>query len=401
MTRGQRVAKIAVLDPVSTLWSHQDAAGHRDATALRVMADWTAILRELIAAQRPHDTLDPLMLCEADVSDGVVRVGEAAYQILVMPSMLSLENAAWRKLEEFVSYGGSVIACGWLPEEEIEMNSDVVQRCAAAFAQDERGFKHVSGPHLVAALDELLPADLRIIPPSGDVLVAHRRDGDEDLFLIANSSESPFSCELPLNRGAARYDLETGALRGNRRQHIATGSLRLHHAIQLGGGGVSHAEAADQPPARRDRRRPGLAWRAQCSADLRRATPHSVEVTRGGSLPCQVRGRGASLTRAPLSGGSLAVGRVGHLGQRHTRYAIHTRKPPTSIRWSERHTSGFPYYAGTFHLSRASSLPELARQTRLRLPDAELMFAGLAELSVDGRSQGVRAWAPFAWTLPA
>jgi hypothetical protein len=46
------------------------------------------------------------------------------------------------------------------------------------------------------------------------------------------------------------------------------------------------------------------------------------------------------------------------------------------------------------------TLPRVERPLRLRFPDSELMFAGVAELSIDGQSLGVRAWAPFAWTLP-
>src|SRR5262249_21308031 len=155
--------------------------------------------------------LDPLILVEADVSEGVVRVGEAAYQLIVLPSMLSLESAAWRKLDEFVAHGGVVIACGALPSEEGELDGDVVQPCGEAFSPDERGFKRIAGPAaLSSAVEELLPADIRIVPPSRDVLLAQRRDGDQDLFLIANSGESPLSCEVRLhNTSVVRYDLET------------------------------------------------------------------------------------------------------------------------------------------------------------------------------------------------
>jgi hypothetical protein len=34
------------------------------------------------------------------------------------------------------------------------------------------------------------------------------------------------------------------------------------------------------------------------------------------------------------------------------------------------------------------------------LPDEELMFAGVAELAIEGRSLGVRAWAPYEWVVP-
>jgi hypothetical protein len=46
------------------------------------------------------------------------------------------------------------------------------------------------------------------------------------------------------------------------------------------------------------------------------------------------------------------------------------------------------------------SLQAPAGAFQLRLPDQELMFAGVAELALDGRSIGVRAWAPYVWDVP-
>jgi hypothetical protein len=512
MTRGQRVAKLAVLDPVSTLWSHQDAAGKRDDTAHRAVAVWTAILRELTAVQRPHDTLDPLILVEADVSQGVVRVGEAAYRLIVLPSMLSLESAAWRKLEEFVAHGGVVIACGALPSEVVEVDGAVVQRCAEAFLRDQRGFKRIAGPAALAStLDEILPADVRIVPASRQVLLAQRRDGDRDLFLIANSGENPLSCEVRFPAGSVvRYDLETGA---SEPLAAVDGAVRLDfaaygcHLISVGGPPTS--PPIDVPPVdvidvdldgewrcevegdnivRLDRfdftmqsnwdtavsvaPKPLInllqdvtgaqqGWPGELSVPPLFGAPPRIQL----KLPGVARYRACfeveempsralvCLEEASLSG-EWRISLNGTSVTRFTRRrrwdignqeadvlpllrpgtnrlevevraqeswdglldALHLlgdfgvffdqrncpilRKPLTSLRWSERHTSGYPYYAGTFHLTRAVALTAAERPSQLRLPDSELMFAGVAELRVDGRSLGVRTWAPFAWTLP-
>jgi hypothetical protein len=517
MSRGRRAANIAVLDPVSTLWTHQDATGSRDETARRVVADWTAILRELTATQRPHDTIDPLILAEADVSRGVVRVGDAAYQLIVLPSLTSLESAAWLKLEEFVSNGGTVIAFGELPGEEIAMDGDVVQRCAGVFSRGERGFKRVSDLHeLLTLLDEILPADIRIVPPSRDVLVAHRRDSDEDLFLIANSAESPLTCELrfrqPLSGGIVRYDLEGG---DSEPVAVVDGGVRLDfapygcHLIAVGGplappqmnaspvdvvdldldaewrceatgdntlrldrfdftmqstwhaavsvapkplinllqdvAGMGQAwpgEIRVQPifgaPPRIELKLPGVArYRATfevvavpsravvCLEDLSLAGDWTISLN-GAAIPrsefvanrhWDIGNREASVQHLLRVGANEldvevhvveswdglldALHLLGDFGvyfEDHGQPVL--RGPARSLRWSERHTSGYPYYAGTLQLSRALSLPEVERPLRLQLPDSQLMFAGVAELHVNGQSLGVRAWAPFAWTLP-
>jgi hypothetical protein len=71
-------------------------------------------------------------------------------------------------------------------------------------------------------------------------------------------------------------------------------------------------------------------------------------------------------------------------------------KLPTRLRWPDRHTSGFPYFSGTMRLGKTISV----HAEILRLPDDEMMFAGVAELKLDGQSLGVRAWAPYEWRVP-
>jgi hypothetical protein len=74
---------------------------------------------------------------------------------------------------------------------------------------------------------------------------------------------------------------------------------------------------------------------------------------------------------------------------------------PSVLRWSERHASGFPYFSGTLRLSRSLSWDLPPGAFRLRLPDDELMFAGVVEVAINGQALGVRAWAPFVWDVPA
>src|SRR5262249_8845204 len=71
---------------------------------------------------------------------------------------------------------------------------------------------------------------------------------------------------------------------------------------------------------------------------------------------------------------------------------------PSVVRWQERHVAGYPYFSGTLRLTRNVVLP--GRGLRLRLPDEEMMFAGVVELAINNQSLGVRAWAPFAWDVP-
>src|SRR5207253_580619 len=137
LSRGRRFAPVALLDPVTSIWAHSALPGLRyDETAQRLMTEWTSLMRELLAAQRPYDNLDPLLLASASIEAGSLRIGEADYQVIVLPSLTNLERVAWTRLEEFVASGGTVVACGALPSEEIEPASDVVGRCHAAYGDE-------------------------------------------------------------------------------------------------------------------------------------------------------------------------------------------------------------------------------------------------------------------------
>ncbi|TMF01356.1 MAG: hypothetical protein E6I52_11650, partial [Chloroflexi bacterium] len=269
LSRGRRFAPVALLDPVTSVWAHSALPGLRcDETAQRLMTEWTSLMRELLAAQRPYDNLDPLLLASASIEAGSLRIGEADSQVVVLPSVTNLERVAWTRLEELVATGGTVVACGALPSEDIEPASDVIGRCHAAYGDEvgrepafvgegrreaaidatsghaagsgdggrrEAGsggggrrtsFLRVASPaDLLRLLDECLPADLRLVAVDDvedtadgagarrDFLLAQRREGDQDLFFLANASMAVHTCELALRAADAavmRLDLETG-----------------------------------------------------------------------------------------------------------------------------------------------------------------------------------------------
>ena len=546
LSRGRRIASVAVVDPITSIWAHSTEPGlEPDTVAQRITADWTKLMRELTAAQRPHDNLDPVLLAEATVAGGTLRLAEAEYRAVVLPSMTTLERSAWEKLEEFVAAGGQVVACGLLPHEEIESESRVVSRCRAAFgggAQD--GFVLVqSAAEVLELLDKWLPTDLRLTPVGGELarrqfLLAQRRDGDTDIFFLANSSMDVQACELKL-RGAqsrvTRLDLETGQaeqLETWRGARVDEQQVRLEfprHGAHLllveplaqGDGGTTptpsdpplvdldldgdwHCELggddmnclrfdrfrftttdtddgdglqrasealarADAPviepkpminvfqdlmhagrawpgelavtpifgaPPRLDLKLPTNAW-YETTFDARYVPARAVlcieDAALAGDWELWINGhsvarsafvqrrrwsvdnREADITLLLEFGPNTLRARVrvteswdglldalyllGDFGVLHDGSAVLT-EAPTQLRWRDRHVAGYPYFSGTLRLSTSVSLPVSGGPIRVRLPDQELMFAGVAELAIDGRTLGVRAWAPYVWVVP-
>jgi hypothetical protein len=271
LSRGWRATSVALLDPITSLWTHGSGAGGSigagpDAVAKRVAGDWQYLQRELEVAQRPFDSLDPLLMSEGKVADGTLQLGDAGYQVIVLPPMASLEAAAWAKLEEFAAGGGTVIACGLLPYEQLEDQSTVHAQCAARFgldaaairvayetepaARDEspqaRAGLHRQGRFLfipsqgtlqeAQAAGDLLTALNAVTPPpviiqsdagaaaQRSFLIAQRQDSVETLTFLANAGNEEQDCtvalrlptpaEAPHGVVVERLDLETGTRAG-------------------------------------------------------------------------------------------------------------------------------------------------------------------------------------------
>ncbi|WP_051507159.1 glycosyl hydrolase [Saccharibacillus sacchari] len=143
MSEGEAHIPVALLDPTTTFWSlmgnplHGFAYGGESEEERekleRLIADWKAISSQLLKSRRDYDHLDPELLAEADVSDGVIAIGKARYEVLVLPPLLNLEAAAWEKVQQFADAGGTVISVGLLPAQNIQPGSPTGEQAADFF----------------------------------------------------------------------------------------------------------------------------------------------------------------------------------------------------------------------------------------------------------------------------
>lgn len=133
MSEGKADIRIALLDPTTTFWTlmgnplHGFAYGGEEeeekAQLDQLKEDWLILSNLLLRYRRDYDHLDPEMLAEAQIREGNIVIGEASYEVLILPPMLNLEVAAWNQLQAFVSAGGKVITTGCLPVESVEPGS--------------------------------------------------------------------------------------------------------------------------------------------------------------------------------------------------------------------------------------------------------------------------------------
>lgn len=173
MSEGEAYIPVALLDPTTTFWSlmgnplHGFAYGGKDegerAKLERLIADWKTISSQLLKSRRDYDHLDPELLAEADVSNGVIAIGKASYEVLVLPPLLNLEAAAWEKVQQFANAGGTVISVGLLPSQNIQTGSPTAEQAAAFFGASEQT------AHTFWENEAALESESNIAPASGQV----------------------------------------------------------------------------------------------------------------------------------------------------------------------------------------------------------------------------------------
>jgi hypothetical protein len=90
------------------------------------------------------------------------------------------------------------------------------------------------------------------------------------------------------------------------------------------------------------------------------------------------------------------VGSFGVEGKRAERRRL--VGPSETVHPLDLSASGLPHFAGTLVLERDVALTD--ETAHLALNAGEERFLDCAEVSLEGRSLGVRCWPPFRWALP-
>jgi hypothetical protein len=258
LSQGDRHATIAVMDPVTSLmahlghpergWDYVGSEADEEKLAERLRADWAILLDTLAHSRISFDLIDPLTLANAKIEGTQLVVGPVRYDILVLPPITNLERGAFDTTRNFLNEGGNVVSVSLLPIEDIEEGPSIVEgfskisdmeagRMIKDYMGHELGVHQVNRANLhllrtggsvlqnggARALADLLvklePRQLLIQTEqraAQAILSHHRRDGDLDLFFLANTTNMVFDASIGLRKdGSARpvvelWDIETG-----------------------------------------------------------------------------------------------------------------------------------------------------------------------------------------------
>ncbi|HEX2235078.1 MAG TPA: glycosyl hydrolase [Actinomycetota bacterium] len=247
LTGGRHVAKVAILWPINAMFAAY-LPQVRTADATTIEAGLNVLTDTLLRLHHDFDYLDEEVLARAEVDDGVVRVGDEEYELVILPPMPHVRASTADALERFVAGGGRVLGVATRPRatfgpdgmvdaserfhallgapsdpagEGVSLSSTAHGRGAASFIEaDPSLLATAPGPErdrLAGALDDairsLIEPDVEL--SNADVFVLHRRRDGGDLFFVVNTTFEPqdATVTLPGTHEPVLWDPSTGEAR--------------------------------------------------------------------------------------------------------------------------------------------------------------------------------------------
>ena len=217
LRQGRPVRDILVIHPLTSAWTLMGAVASTHGVAL-IEQPFKALLKRLPDMHRDYDLGDEtLMAKHGRVQGRALRVGQAAYRVVIVPGMVNLESSTLKLLESFQKAGGCLVFLPPVPIRADGMMSDRAKKLALA-----TGAKCVSdsGRELEEALDSALPRSVSVAhcetgAEAADVLLMERRSARDTLLFVANTRRDIAQplCVRLRGRGTWRqWNCETGTV---------------------------------------------------------------------------------------------------------------------------------------------------------------------------------------------
>lgn len=262
---GRHVADLLLYHPIEAVWAHSDAIFNHDRPFVfrppRIVPEqetdyrtiflsvpnlaplfrwenqadhtedvYTALMEQLVAAQRDFDVADAHYLAEARIEGGALAIGEERFRALILPPMTTVRRSTIRRAREFAEAGGLVIAFAPLPTASMEAgrdDPDLAAELAALFAIPGDSARSTERSHprggralvvrevgeALALLDASLERDVQVVEGDGRHLIAsHRVKEGRDLYWLVNDSaeELVLTVRLRARGRPERWDATSG-----------------------------------------------------------------------------------------------------------------------------------------------------------------------------------------------
>lgn len=188
MTRGKRRVRIGVIHPVESYWlcfgpleQTRMERQERD-LAFKQITEW--LLFGLLDFDFIAESLLPSQLPHPDTDSSVFTVGQATYDVVVVPGLRTLRETTIEWLERHSAAGGQVIFAGEIPSLIDAQPSDRAIRLAAR----TQSIPLTQG-RILDALESMREVQIRLKDgsPADSILMQVRQDGDQRHIFFCNT----------------------------------------------------------------------------------------------------------------------------------------------------------------------------------------------------------------------
>ena len=193
MTRGKPIVKVGVIHPVESYWLHWGPAEQTALVRDEMDQNFQDLTKWLLFGGIDFNFISESLLPELCPEGGTpLRVGEMAYDAILVPGCETLRTTTLERLEAFSAAGGRLIFAGQIPT----LADAVPSERAGALARDSIRIPLSKGA-VLDALREVRTVEIR--NQSGalteDLLYQLRQDGDGRWLFIAHGAE-PYNMDV-------------------------------------------------------------------------------------------------------------------------------------------------------------------------------------------------------------
>ena len=123
LSGGKHVAKVLFLFPIVSAWANYIP---QEKTLLFdiIERDFYYLTDTLLRIHWDYDYIDEDTLCSAEIIENKIKVGEELYDILLLPPITTIKSDTMKKIRDFYSNGGKILAAILLPFQSVEKGFD-------------------------------------------------------------------------------------------------------------------------------------------------------------------------------------------------------------------------------------------------------------------------------------
>ncbi len=205
LRQGTPANDIALYLPNDDAWAHF-TPGKASLTDILGQQLGKQIVGDILDAGYNFDFFDDeLLASHGKIDNGVLSFGDVHFKVIILANVERIPPATMRKLDDFVSGGGILIATGRLPDhapgyQATAEDQQTVQGITARLfnAENPQGIFIKDESQLPQVLAKRLAPDVACSPASPQLGVVHRHTNAGEMYFLANTSNEPLNVKATL-----------------------------------------------------------------------------------------------------------------------------------------------------------------------------------------------------------